>query len=155
LVGGRSVVLKNVHAATTQGMKFPGAPYGLKMACGENPKRVYGSKGQMPQTRMGNIAVVRQTWLKAKDYDRKWNKYEKNGGEMPGRDLAMDTLRGVLHGQILVHNHCYRADEMAYMIDVAKEMGYKITAFHHAVEAYKIADLLQRNGICAAMWADW
>jgi imidazolonepropionase-like amidohydrolase len=155
LFGGRSVTLKNVPARTVQGMKFPGAPYGLKMACGENPKRVYGSKGQMPQTRMGNIAVVRQTWLKAKDYDRKWNKYEKNGGEMPGRDLAMDTLRGVLHGQILVHNHCYRADEMAYMIDVAKEMGYKITAFHHAVEAYKIADLLQRNGICAAMWADW
>jgi imidazolonepropionase-like amidohydrolase len=74
---------------------------------------------------------------------------------MPGRDLAMDTLRGVLHGQILVHNHCYRADEMAYMIDVAKEMGYKITAFHHAVEAYKIADLLAKNDICAAMWADW
>ena len=57
LFGGRSVVLKNVPARTAQGMKFPGAPYGLKMACGENPKRVYGSKGNMPQTRMGNIAL--------------------------------------------------------------------------------------------------
>ncbi len=57
LFGGRSVVLKNVPARTVQGMKFPGAPYGLKMACGENPKRVYGSKGNMPQTRMGNIAL--------------------------------------------------------------------------------------------------
>ena len=56
LFGGRSVTLKNVPARTVQGMKFPGAPYGLKMACGENPKRVYGSKGSMPQTRMGNIA---------------------------------------------------------------------------------------------------
>jgi imidazolonepropionase-like amidohydrolase len=74
---------------------------------------------------------------------------------MPERDLAMDTLRGVLAGEILVHNHCYRADEMAIMIDMAKEFGYKITAFHHAVESYKIADLLAANGICSAMWADW
>jgi imidazolonepropionase-like amidohydrolase len=155
LFGGRSVVLKNVPARTTQGMKFPGAPYGLKMACGENPKRVYGSKGNMPQTRMGNIAYARGVWLKAQAYKRKWDKYEKNGGEMPERDLAMDTLRGVLAGKILVQNHCYRADEMAIMIDMAKEFGYKITAFHHAVEAYKIADLLRDNGICAVMWADW
>jgi imidazolonepropionase-like amidohydrolase len=155
LFGGRSVVLKNVPARTTQGMKFPGAPYGLKMACGENPKRVYGSKGTMPQTRMGNIAVVRQTWIKAQAYKQKWDKYEAEGGDMPERDLAMDTLRGVLEGKILVQNHCYRADEMANMIDLSKEFGYHITAFHHAVEAYKIADLLRENGICAAMWADW
>jgi imidazolonepropionase-like amidohydrolase len=155
LFGGRSVVLKNVPARTVQGMKFPGAPYGLKMACGENPKRVYGSKNQMPQTRMGNIAYVRQTWIRAKEYDRKWTKYEKSGGEIPAEDLAMDTLRGVLHGKILVHNHCYRADEEAIMIDVAKEFGYKISTFHHAVESYKIADLLRENGICSAMWADW
>ncbi|MEO7814188.1 MAG: amidohydrolase [Sphingomicrobium sp.] len=154
LFGGRSVVLKNVHARTVQGMKFPGAPYGLKMACGENPKRVYGNKGG-PGTRMGNIAVTRATWLRAQDYKRKWDKYDKNGGDMPGRDLAMDTLRGVLDGKILIHNHCYRADEMAIMIDMSKEFGYKITAFHHAVEAYKIADLLAANNICAAMWADW
>jgi imidazolonepropionase-like amidohydrolase len=155
LFGGRSVVLKNVPARTSQGMKFPGAPYGLKMACGENPKRVYGSKGNMPQTRMGNIAFTRGVWLKAQAYKRKWDKYEKNGGEMPERDLAMDTLRGVLAGKILVHNHCYRADEMALMIDMAHEFGYKISAFHHAVESYKIADLLAKEGICSAMWADW
>jgi len=154
LFGGRSVVLKNVPARTMQGMKFPGAPYGLKMACGENPKRVYGDKGG-PATRMGNIATTRATWLKAQEYKRKWDKYEKNGGEMPGRDIAMDTLRGVLNGEILVHNHCYRADEMAIMIDLSHEMGYKITSFQHAVEAYKIADLLAKNGTCAAMWADW
>jgi len=71
LIGGRSVILKNVYARTVQGMKFPGAPYGMKMACGENPKRVYGSKGRMPSTRMGNIAVDRQTWLDAKAYDGK------------------------------------------------------------------------------------
>src|SRR4029453_4359245 len=81
--------------------------------------------------------------------------YEKNGGKRPDRDMGMDTLRDVLDGKILVHNHCYRADEMAIMIDVSKEAGYKISTFHHAVESYKIADLLAANGICSAMWADW
>ena len=155
LFGGRSAVLKNVYARTAQGMKFPGAPYGLKMACGENPKRVYGSKGREPSTRMGNIAVDRATWAKAVEYKRKWDKYEKDGGEPPSRDIGMDTLAGVLAGTILVHNHCYRADEMANVIDMSKEFGYHVTAFHHGVEAYKIADLLKDNGICAAVWADW
>ena len=155
LFGGRSIVLKNVYARTVQGMKFPGAPYGLKMACGENPKRVYGAKNREPSTRMGNIAVDRATWAKAVAYKRKWDKYEKEGGDPPDRDIAMDTLAGVLDGEILVHNHCYRADEMANVIDMAKEFGYKVSAFHHAVEAYKIADYLKANQICAAVWADW
>lgn len=155
LMGGRSVVLKNVYARTMQGMKFPGAPYGLKMACGENPKRVYGSKGRMPSTRMGNIAVDRATWARAVEYKRRWDRYEEKGGEAPSRDIAMDTLRGVLDGEILVQNHCYRADEMAIVMDMAKEFGYHVSAFHHAVEAYKIADLLKANNTCAAVWADW
>jgi imidazolonepropionase-like amidohydrolase len=150
LFGGRSVVLKNVPARTVQGMKFPGAPYGLKMACGENPKRVYGGKGQMPGTRMGNMAVNRQTWIRAADYKRKVDK-----GEQVTRDLQLETLAGVLSGQILVQNHCYRADEMAQVIDMSHEFGYKVSAFHHAVESYKIADLLAKEGICSAMWADW
>lgn len=155
LFGGRSVVLKNVYARTVQAMKFPGAPYGLKMACGENPKRVYGAKGRQPSTRMGNVAVNRQTWARAAEYKRRWDKYEKEGGEAPTRDIGMDTLRGVLAGEILVQNHCYRADEMGIVMDMAKEFGYKVTAFHHAVEAYKIGDLLKANGTCAAVWADW
>ena len=155
LFGGRSVTLKNVPARTVQGMKFPGAPYGLKMACGENPKRVYGSKGNMPQTRMGNIAYARAVWIKAQAYKRKWDAYQRNGGDMPERDLANETLSGVLAGKIIVHNHCYRADEMAIMLDLAREMGYKIGTFHHAVESYKIADLLREAGTCSAMWSDW
>ena len=150
LFGGRSVTVKNVYARTAQGMKFPGAPYGLKMACGENPKRVYGGRNQMPQTRMGNMALNRQTWARAVEYKRKLDK-----GENPPRDLAMETLVGVLAGEILIHNHCYRADEMALVIDMAKEFGYKVSTFHHAVESYKIADLLAKEGICSAMWADW
>jgi imidazolonepropionase-like amidohydrolase len=155
LFGGRGVTLKNVPGRTMQQMKFPGAPYSLKMACGENPKRVYGGRNQMPGSRMANIALMRQTWARAQEYRRKWDAYERNGGEMPGRDLAMDTLRGVLAGEITVQNHCYRADEMANIMDMAREFGYKVTAFHHAVESYKIADLLKAHGACSAMWADW
>ncbi|QJQ31090.1 amidohydrolase [Sphingomonas lacunae] len=150
LMGGRSVTLKNVPARTMQGMKFPGAPYGLKMACGENPKRVYGSRGRMPSTRMGNLAVNRQTWAQAAEYRRK-----ADAGEPQARNIGMETLAEVLRGNILIHNHCYRADEMAIVIDMAEEFGYKVSTFHHAVESYKIADLLRESNICSAMWADW
>ncbi|MBV7258697.1 amidohydrolase [Erythrobacter crassostreae] len=146
LMGGRSVTLKNVPSRTVQGMKFPGAPYGFKMACGENPKRVYGGRGRKPSTRMGNFAVNRQTWYDAIEYAN---------NDDAKRNLGKETLKGVLEGEILVHNHCYRADEMALVMDMAKEVGYKVTAFHHAVEAYKIGDLLRENDVCSAIWADW
>ena len=161
LIGGRGVTVKNLQRVTINSMKFPDAPHSLKMACGENPKRVYGNRGQAPSTRMGNAAGYRKSWIQAEGYLRRLNEYEEKSDEAkeleyaPTRDLEMETLAGVLKGEILVHNHCYRADEMATMIDIAKEFNYKITAFHHGVEAYKIADLLADNGICGALWADW
>lgn len=160
LFGGRGVVLRNVPGRTVQDMKFPGAPYVLKMACGENPKRVYGNRGRFPSTRMGNVAGYRAAWINAADYERRWDDYRAKAArgekaDPPKRDLQLDTLVGVLKGEILVENHCYRADEMAQMIDISKEFGYHVTAFHHAVEAYKIADLLAKNGICVATWANW
>ena len=160
LFGGRSVTLRNVPSVTMQGMKFPGAPYGLKMACGENPKRVYGGKGRSPSTAMGNVAGYRRAWIDAADYGRKWDDYRAKiakgeKADPPKRDLGLDTLVGVLRGEILVQNHCYRADEMAVMIDIAKEFGYRISMFHHASEAYKVGPLLAREGICIATWADW
>tara|TARA_Y100001970_G_scaffold246340_1_gene314172 strand:- start:1285 stop:2643 length:1359 start_codon:yes stop_codon:yes gene_type:complete len=147
LFGGRGVTLKNVSANTVPDMKFPGAPHSLKMACGENPKRVYSSSG--PSTRMGNVAGYRNAWIGAEEHRRRLE-------EDPSiRDLRNETLVGVLDGKILVHNHCYRADEMATMINISQEFGYSVSTFHHGVEAYKIADLLADEGICAALWADW
>ncbi len=177
LFGGRSAILKNVPARTVQGMKFPGAPYGVKMACGENPKRVYGEKGG-PSTRMANFAGYRAAWIEAADYKKKWEKYweekadwdKKNGDkkkpskkgddngkepEAPTRDLKLETLAMALNGDITVNMHCYRGDEMALVLDMAKEFGYKVQTFHHAVEAYKVADFLAERGVCAAVWADW
>ena len=155
LIGGRSVTVKNVPGRNVMDMKFPGAPHGMKMACGENPKRVYGGRAQAPSTRMGNVAGYRQAWIDAADYRDKLKAAASGQGEAPKRDLKLETLMGVLEGEILVHNHCYRGDEMSVMMEIAKEFGYKISAFHHAVEAYKIGDLLAENDTCAAMWADW
>lgn len=151
LIGGRGATLKNVPSTTYQAMKFPGAPWGLKMACGENPKRVYGQKGG-PATRMANVAGYRAAFIEAADYMKK----QQDAKEGPGkRDLKNDTLAGAINGDIRVHIHCYRADEMATMLDLAKEFGFKISAFHHGVEAYKIADKLAAAGTCGALWADW
>ena len=161
LMGGRGATIKNIPRNTIHDMKFPGAPHSLKMACGENPKRVYGNRGSAPSTRMGNMAGYRKAWINASDYQRRKNEYTSKSDEAkelidpPKRNLELDTLAGVLDGEILVQNHCYRADEMAMMIEMSKEFDYKITAFHHAVEAYKIADLLADEGICGALWADW
>jgi len=160
LFGGRGVTLKNVPARTVQEMKFPEAPYTLKMACGENPKRVYGYgggrfPGGAPYSRMGNVAGYRAAWAEAAEYRRKWEKYDREGGDPPARNLELDTLSQVLDGEILVHMHCYRADEMAQILDMAEEFGYQVAAFHHAVESYKIADLLAEAGVCSSMWADW
>ena len=158
LFGGRSVTLRNVPARTVQAMKFPGAPHGLKMACGENPKRVYGERGRAPSTRMGNVAGYRAAWIRAEEYRRRWDAWNEGArtpASMPSRDLELETLAGVLRGEILVHNHCYRADEMAQMVDIAKEFGYEIRSFHHGVEAYKVRDLLAREGISGSLWADW
>ncbi|MCV2883842.1 amidohydrolase [Aestuariibacter sp. AA17] len=159
LVGGRAVTVKNMPNRTIQDMKFPGAPYGMKMACGENPKRVYGEKGG-PATRMGNVAGYRQAWADAQDYMENWARYEADhkagkNPKPPKRDLQLETLAGVLNGDILVHMHCYRADDMGTMMDVMKEFDYKISSFHHAVESYKIADKLAEADVCSSMWADW
>ncbi|HTI38482.1 MAG TPA: amidohydrolase [Vicinamibacterales bacterium] len=158
LFGGRGVTLKNVPSRTADGMKFPGAPYALKIACGENPMRVYGSKGQAPATRMGNVAGYRKAWQSAVEYRdqlKRWRDQGSDPAKKPSRNLQLETLAGVLDGEIRIQNHCYRADEMATMIDISKEFGFKIASFHHAVEAYKIRDLLVANNICASMWADW
>lgn len=154
LIGGRSVVLKVVPSRTVRGMKFPGAKYGLKHACGENPKRVYAQRG--PSTRMGNVAGWRSAYLQAEQYRRRWDKWlADRKGEPPGRDLTMESLAEVLRGNILVQWHCYTASDMEEAMEVADEFGFRIRSFHHGVEAYKIADILAQKGISASLWSDW
>lgn len=153
LIGGRGVTLKLVPGRSAQDMMFPGAPMGLKMACGENPKRVYQSRG--PSTRMGNWAGYREAFIAAQKYRERWDEWVEDGGDAPDRDLANETLAEVLRGNILVQNHCYRADDMVNMLNVAREFGFRIRSFHHAVEAYKIRDLLASDSVGASVWVDW
>jgi imidazolonepropionase-like amidohydrolase len=209
LIGGRSFTAKLTRGTSARAMRFLGAPQGLKMACGENPKRVYGEQRRLPSTRMGNLAVVRKAFADAWDYRRRVQKYERDLAlwkekqrkekqgkeeqarptsssspsspfetapkdtaelgadpeakvaapddppEPPTRDPALETLKDVLDGKILVHNHCYRADEMSLMLDLAQQYGFRIRSFHHALEAYKIADRLAREGVAVSTWADW
>jgi len=161
MIGGQAVVIKNKYGLDREQMLFPNAPRSIKFASGENPKRVYGSRNQLPSTRMGNFAVMRQAFAEARDYMRDWEAYDekvKKGdkeAKPPKRDLKLEALAEVLRGKLLVQIHCYRADEFLTEIAIAKEFGYKIRAFHHALEAYKVADKIAAENIGIATWPDW
>jgi imidazolonepropionase-like amidohydrolase len=182
LIGGRGFTVTMRPGRTATEAAFPGAPSTVKMACGENPKRVYGDKGG-PQTRMAEYAAFRTAFAEAAAYAAKKAAYAKahalwtekkaraaeierkrtdgkkvageTGPEPVPMDLRLETLAGVLRGEVLVQIHCYRADEMAQMIAIADEMGFSIRSFHHALEAYKIRDLLAQKNIAVNTWADW
>jgi len=174
LVGGRGVVVEVVPARGSRAMRFPGAPETIKMACGENPKRVYGAhRNSAPSTRMGNLRGQRSAFLDAEAYQRKWAEYtrkvgdgdgssgkKKKGGDReppspPDRDLDLETLVGVMEGRILPQIHCYRADDMLSMLQVADEFGWRVRSFHHALEAWKIRDVLAEREVASSTWADW
>ncbi|WP_084399163.1 amidohydrolase [Henriciella aquimarina] len=152
MFGGRGVSIKNIETVSPQDMIIPGAPEFLKMACGENPIKVYGGKGQAPFTRMGVIAEFRKAWAEATRY-RDARDAAEGTGNAPPVDFQMETMAGVLDGEIIPVLHCYRADEMLQMIEVSHEFGFQIGAFHHATEAYKIADILAEENIAVAAWA--
>ncbi len=173
LIGGQGVSVKLYPGRTVEDMRFPGAPPTLKLACGENPKRVYGERKSSPSTRMGNVAGYREAFQGALEYGAKFTDWQAKHQDwqekvaaskradaepppnMPERDFGLETLLLALEGKILVQIHCYRADEMLGMLALAREFGLKVRAFHHAVEAYKIRDVLAAQGVGVATWADW
>jgi len=177
MIGGQAVVIKNKFGLQRDAMLFPNAPRSIKFASGENPKRVYGSKDQLPSTRMGNFEVMRQSFEDAKAYMAKWDEYNakvarakakseakpeakadsKDEKDLtpPARDLKLEALADVLQGKLYVQIHCYRADEYLTEEAIAKEYGYKIRAFHHALEMYKVADRIAADGTAIATFADW
>jgi len=200
LIGGRGVVMKLHLGRSAAEMRFPEAPDTLKIACGENPKRVYGERHSNPSTRMGNAAGYRRAFQQAVEYARAWRNWQhgqrqwrvkkdaydaavraaaeagdagvaaENASDAgtpalpddpgpepapPARDRGLETLVGVIEGRTLVQNHCYRADEMLTMLRIAREFGFHIRSFHHAVEAYKIRDVLAAEDVSVSTWADW
>ena len=146
LVGGQGVTLRLVPQLSASAMRFEGAPTSMKMACGENPKRVYGErKKKAPGTRMGEVAMLRQRLENARGYEPKDDKV----------DYGQQALRAVVDGDMLIQNHCYRADEMLLRLELFEEFGVTPRAFHHAIEAYKIRAQLAEAGVGAAVWVDW
>ncbi|MFW5968693.1 MAG: amidohydrolase family protein [Persicimonas sp.] len=168
IAGGRTTTLQMHPGISARAMQFEGAPDGLKMACGENPKRVYGEKGQMPSTRMGNSAVFRNIFQKARETQRKYEKYreklaewEEDGGDEddkpdpPSRDFAMESVMAAMNGDLLLHVHCYRADEIVKILELADAYDFEVRSFHHALEAYKVRDILAEWDVAVSTWADW
>jgi imidazolonepropionase-like amidohydrolase len=161
MIGGQAVVIKNKFGLDRDSMLFPNAPGSIKFASGENPKRVYGSRNQLPSTRMGNFEVMRQSFEDAKNYMATWDAYDakvKKGDKdavAPKRDLKLEALADVLRGKLYVQIHCYRADEFLTEEAIAKEYGYKIRAFHHALEMYKVADKIAPTETAIATFSDW
>jgi len=161
MIGGESVMIKTKFGLGRDQLLFPNAPRIIKFASGENPKRVFGDRGQMPSTRMGNFAVMREALQQAREYIREQDDYEvkvKRGEKdatPPKRDLKMEALADVLRGKMIVHAHVYRADEFLTEIAIAKEFGYKLRAFVHALEAYKVPEQIAAARVGVTTFADW
>lgn len=152
LVGGQSAVLKLRPARTIDTMLFKGAPRGIKMAVGENPKRVYGgvTDDDQIETRMGLAAALRAKFQGALDY-----REARKRKEPPPKDLDAEVLLDVIDDKIRVHLHCYRTHDIAMFFRIADEFGFKVASLQHALEAYKVRDLVAAHGTGIATFADW
>jgi imidazolonepropionase-like amidohydrolase len=167
-IGGKNAVIKLRWGADAAGLMFQGAPPGIKFALGENPKRDR-EPDRYPATRMGVMDVVRQAFVEAREYQRRWREYEQAQGARgaqrargaranlipPRRDLKLETLAEILDGKRLVHAHSYRADEILQLIRLAEEFNFKIATFQHVLEGYKVADEIARHGAGASTFSDW
>ncbi|MGH9719792.1 MAG: amidohydrolase, partial [Bryobacteraceae bacterium] len=162
-IGGQNATVKIKWGRSAEEMLFPGAPRGIKMALGENPKRS-NSAGQtatarFPATRMGVENVIRESFLAAREYARAWEDYRTRSarGEKllpPAHNLTLETLADVMAGKIFVHAHCYRADEISMLLDLADEFGFKIRSLQHILEGYKVTGKIRKHGAGASTFAD-
>jgi len=150
LIGGETITLKLRPSRTLSGMRFEGAPRGIKMACGENPKRVHNDEERGPSTRMGNLAHMREIFRQAQDYQK-----ARKSDNPPISDLNLETLIDVLEGKVRVHIHCYRQDDIEGIYRVMDEFGIQVASFQHALEAYKVRDIIIEHGTSIATWPDW
>ncbi|HEX8141397.1 MAG TPA: amidohydrolase family protein [Pyrinomonadaceae bacterium] len=164
-IGGQNTVVKLKYGRPAEDFVFPGAPPGIKFALGENPKRtnfpaVPGQPRRYPATRMGVEEVIRDAFVRARDYKKTWDEYRASvaRGERnliaPRRDLQLEPLVEVLEGKRLVHAHSYRADEILMLINLADEFGFKVKTFQHALEAYKVAREIAQHGAGASIFTD-
>jgi len=164
-IGGLSATVKFKWGHPAAAFIFPGAPPGIKFALGENPKRtnfnIPGLQPRYPATRMGVEEVIRDAFTRARDYKRDWDDYRaavsrrEQNVMPPRRDLELEPLVEILEGKRYVHSHCYRADEILMLINLADEFGFKIRTFQHVLEGYKVATEMARHGVGGSAFADF
>jgi imidazolonepropionase-like amidohydrolase len=167
VIGGQGETLKLRYGASQEGMKFEDAPRTIKFALGENPTRVHGQgNGIQPRTRMGVEQVIRGHFNAAIDYKRKREaylkakeQYDRRGRGTPpvpvAKNLRHEVLNDIIEGEILVHSHSYRADEILMLMRVFNDYGIKNYTFQHANEAFKVAPEIARNGAHTSVFSDW
>ena len=154
-IGGQSQLIKHRWGAGAEGLKFEGATPTIKFALGENVKQSnWGAVAvpRYPQTRMGVEQLLNDAFVQARAYDiaRK-----RKGGAPQRRDLRLETLAEILNGERLVHIHSYRQDEILMFARLSAQLGFKVAAFQHVLEGYKVADALAEVGAGASTFADW
>jgi imidazolonepropionase-like amidohydrolase len=153
-IGGQNVHIKMRWGSLSDDLKIEDAPRTIKFALGENPKRV--GSDRYPETRMGTEQMIEDRFRMARDYEARWNEWNETGeGIPPRKDLRLDALRDILNGEILVQSHSYRQDEILMLMRLAERFDFTIKAFHHGVEAYKVAPELAEHGAGAVVWSDW
>ncbi|HEV2349484.1 MAG TPA: amidohydrolase [Terriglobia bacterium] len=155
-IGGWATMVKLNGGQTLDEIKLAGAPLSMKWAWGENPKRVYGSKGQAPSTLMGEAAVVRQRLYDAQNYTAKWKAWEDGGrkGAPPERNLQLEALADVIAGKVRLNIHSYQVNHFETLFRIADEFHFRIAALHHALDAYMIAPEIVRRHIGVVTFAD-
>ncbi|HET6202736.1 MAG TPA: amidohydrolase family protein [Planctomycetota bacterium] len=165
VIGGQDAVIKLRYGKDAAGLLFDAARPGIKFALGENPKQSNSPRdasrpGRFPGTRMGVEAVLRRAFTEAREYAARWKEYEARKAEgedvlPPRKDLRLDTLLGILRGEISVHSHCYRADEILMLLRTAESFGFRIRTLQHVLEGYKVARELAAHGVGASTFSDW
>ena len=164
-IGGQSQIVKWKWGRPVSEWIVEGAPRTIKFALGENPKSANfrppeGIARQYPATRMGVEEVIRKSFTDARDYMAAWDEYEakrkRNEAAIPPRkDLLMDTMADILRGNIDVHAHCYRSDEMIMLLRLSDEMGFKVRELQHVLEGYKVAREMAQRGVGGGTFIDW
>jgi imidazolonepropionase-like amidohydrolase len=161
-IGGQCETIKLRYGVKDpEHLRMDGAPRTIKFALGENPTRVHGGGGIVPRTRMGVEFVIRQAFSQAKEYMTAWDNYNRQKtqkgfrGTPPSYNLRLETLAEVLRGNIIVHCHSYRADELQMMLKVAKDFGIKRLVFQHVNEGFKVAPEIAAQGAMASVFSDW
>ena len=168
-IGGQNVILKLKWGKSAEEMIVPDMPRTIKFALGENPKRAGNQSNpfgqgnrplRFPATRMGVEFTIREAFQQAREYMREWDEYaaaKERGGDPapPRRDIKLEAIADILRGKLLVHSHCYRADEILMLMNVADEFGWKVLAFQHVLEGYKVAKEMAAHGAGGSTFSDW